>query len=135
MKAIVKLAMAVLIANLTWHAWLVSSSYYKFRDALQTASQTFVSKPDDEVKGRVLDLAAQYSVPLKEDKFTLRRNGKQVFIDGAYTQRVELVPGGSFPWTFEIHIDSSYGNPLTIKDVVPVGKSSLPAKPRRSLPE
>jgi hypothetical protein len=133
MRTIFRLAVAALVANVTWHAWLVSSAYYRFRDAVQTASQTFAAKPDDEVKGRVLDLAAQYDVPLKEDDFTLRRGERQVFIDGTYVQRVDVAPGLSFPWTFVLHIDSSYGSPLTIKDVVPERKA-LP-KPGQPSPQ
>jgi hypothetical protein len=128
MKAVFKLAVAVLVANVAWHAWLVSSSFYKFRDAVQSASQSAYGRSDDEVRGRVMELASAYSVPIREEDFTLRRDAKQLFIDGSYVQRIEVVPGYSFPWTFDLHIDSSYGDPLTIKDVLPrrSGPSSSP---------
>jgi hypothetical protein len=132
MKTILRLLVAAVLANLTWHGWLLSSAYYKFRDALQSASQNSYGRSDDVLRGRVMELAAQYGIPLSEENFTLRRDVKQVFIDGSYVQQVDAFPGASFPWTFEFHIDSSYGNPLTMKDV---GKDIIPARPQRKLPQ
>jgi hypothetical protein len=128
MKAVLRLAVALLVANVAWHTWLASSSFYKFRDAVQSASQTAIGRSDEEVRGRVMELASVYSVPIREEDLSLRRDTKQLFIDGSYVQRIEVVPGYSFPWTFDLHIDSSYGDPLTIKDVLP-GKSGSPPAP------
>lgn len=106
MKVLLKLAIVALLANTTWHVWGVYSAHFKFKDAAETASQYNAAKGEEELRARILDLAAQYDVPVTDANFTLRRVENHTIADGSYTRPVELLPGFSFPWTFTWHVDT-----------------------------
>ncbi|MBI4653619.1 MAG: hypothetical protein HY752_01250 [Nitrospirae bacterium] len=55
--------------------------YYAFRSDVKETLETSVSvetRPE-EVKERIMSLANQYKIPLKEKNITLKKNGKYVF--------------------------------------------------------
>ena len=56
-----------------------------------------------------MELASQYSVPVAEDSFTIRRDDQMeqhTFIDGSYEQPIELFPRFQYPWTFRWHVET-----------------------------
>jgi hypothetical protein len=106
MKVLLKLAIVALLANTTWHLWGVYSAHFKFKDAAQSASQFNSEKSEQELRARILELAAQYDVPVTDANFTLRRTENHTIIDGSYTRPVELLPGFSYPFTFNWHVDT-----------------------------
>ncbi len=105
MKRLLKLALVALIANATWHLWGVYAAHFKFRDAVQSLAQYSSEMSEQDVRGRVLALAAQYDVPVTEERFTLSRKENQTIVDGAYTRPVDLAPGFSYPWSFTWHVE------------------------------
>jgi hypothetical protein len=104
MKALLKLAVVAILANATWHLWGVYSAHFQFNGA----------KPEQEVRARILDLAAQYDVPVTEANFTLRREEDHTIADGSYIRPVELFPGFQVPFTFNWHVDT-----LTLPGALP----------------
>jgi hypothetical protein len=106
MKVLLKLAIVALLANMTWHVLGVYSAHFKFKDAVQSASQYNAEKSADGLRLRILELAAQYDVPVTDANFTLSRVGDHTIADGSYTRPVELAPGFSYPWTFTWHVDT-----------------------------
>jgi len=105
-KSLLKLIAAALVANATWHLFVVYSAHYRFRDAVEAAAQFGVSQSDAQLGARVLELAAQYDVPAAPGSFMVQRANKHTLIDGAYTRRVDLFPGFSYPWSFSWHVDT-----------------------------
>ena len=106
MKVLLKLAIVALLANATWHLWGVWAAHFKFKDAVQSAAQFNGSKSESDLQSRILELAAQYDLPVTENNFTLRREQNHTIIDGSYVRPVEFLPGFRFPLTFNWHVDT-----------------------------
>ena len=106
MKVLIKLAIVALLANATWHLWGVYAAHFKFKDAVQSASQFNGLRSEQELQSRILELATQYDVPVTETNFTLRREQNHTIIDGSYLRQVEFLPGFRFPLTFNWHVDT-----------------------------
>ena len=49
MKVLLKLAIVALLANATWHVWGVYAAHFKFKDAVQSASQYSGARSDQEL--------------------------------------------------------------------------------------
>jgi hypothetical protein len=106
MKLLIKLVLAGLIANATWRVATAYIQHYKFKDAVTEAALFGSKRSDVGLQQRVIDLAAQYEVPLTEDRLSVRRNQENhTLIDGDYEQPVDLLPGYRYPWPFSVHID------------------------------
>ncbi len=105
MKLLFKLAITALIANAAFQLGTEYLTHYKFRDSVREAAM-FRAGSDDELRQRVVETAASYSIPLKEDGFTIRRDSGQAFIQGSYTKPIELVPGFPYGWRFNWEIEA-----------------------------
>ncbi len=114
MKVLLKLAIVALLANATWHVWGVYAAHFKFKDAVQSASQFNGARSDQELHSRILELAGQYDVPVTDANFTIRRDQNHTITDGSYSRSVELFPGFSYPLTFSWHSDT-----FTVAGAVP----------------
>jgi hypothetical protein len=112
LKLIVKLAIVALVANAAWHLMTAYTSYYKFKDAVQQTTQFGNDKSIDQLKTRILTLAGDYDLPLGEDDFTVRRETLHTIVEGAYVKTIDLLPGYSRPWKFEIHTDTFSEAPM-----------------------
>ena len=110
-KLLLKLAIVAVIANAAWHAFVPYSAHFKFKDAVESASQFGADKSEDELRAKVLEIAAQYDVPLTAESFTLRREQVHTIIDGSYTQPIEIVPGFVYRYTFTWHTDTMSEKP------------------------
>ena len=115
-KLIIKLAIVALVANAAWHLMTAYTSFYKFKDAVQQTTQFGNDKSLEQLKDRVLTLAADYDIPLGEQDVTVRRELLHTITDGAYTKTLDLVPGYSRPWKFEFHIDTFSEAPMAGRD-------------------
>jgi hypothetical protein len=117
-KGIVKLAIVAVIANAVWHAFVPYSAHFKFKDAIEAASQYGSEKGDDELRARVLEIAAEHDVPLAPEGFTLKRENKHTIIDGSYTQSIEIFPGVSYPYIFVWHTDTFVEQAQKLNDLL-----------------
>ena len=106
MKVLLKLAIVALLANMTWHLWGVYSAHFKFKDAVQSATQYGTEKSEQELRSRIMELATQYDVPVTDENFTLRREENHTIAEGTYARPVELLPGFSYPFTFKWRVDT-----------------------------
>jgi hypothetical protein len=111
-KLLIKLAIVALVANAAWHVMTAYTAYYKFKDAVQQTTQFGNDKSLEQLKTRVLTLAADYDLPLGEDDLTVTRELLHTKVDGSYTKTIDLLPGYSRPWTFEIHTDTFSEAPM-----------------------
>jgi hypothetical protein len=105
-KTLLKLAIVAFVANATWHLWGAYTAHFKFKDAVQSASQFGGDKSEQELRERVLYLAGEYDVPVTESDFTITRHESHTVIDGAYTRPVDLAPGFVYRWPFTWHVDT-----------------------------
>lgn len=118
-KSILKLAIVAVIANAVWHTFVPYSAYFKFKDAVEATAQFGFEKPDEELRAKIMALAAEHDVPLTPEGFTLKREDRHTLIDGSYTQSIELFPGFVYPFTFTWHTDTYYTKPPKVDDLTP----------------
>ena len=104
-RTLLKLAVVALLANAIWHLFGAYSPNYKLQDGIQYAAQNRGQLSDDALKDRVLDIAAQFEVPLAVDEVSITHNEKHTVVDVAYVRPIELAPGFRYPWPFSIHVD------------------------------
>jgi hypothetical protein len=106
LKALVKLALAALIANAVWRLGSAYLQFYRFTDAVTQTAQFGHERSDVDLPQRILELASDYDVPLAIGDFTVQRdNRSHTIVDGSYTEPVDLAPGYRYPWPFTIHVD------------------------------
>ena len=101
-----KLAVAALVVNATWRLGSAYATFYRFRDAVTEASRFSGAKSEENLRRRVLDLASQFDVPVDEQDFSIRREDNHTYIDGSYTQSIELVPAYPYQWSFDWSIET-----------------------------
>jgi hypothetical protein len=105
-KLIFKLAIVALLANATWRVGSAYLAHYKFEDGVQQATQFKGRKSDEALKQRVMELAAQYDIPVTDDQVRLQSQEHHTIVDGEYTREIELAPTFVYPWPFSFHIDT-----------------------------
>ena len=112
-KLIIKLAIVAVLANAAWHVMTVYASHYKFKDAVQQTTQFGNDKSRDQLKSRIIALAADYDLPLAEDEVTVKRETLHTIVDASYVKSIELFPGYIRPFTFTVHTDTFSEAPMT----------------------
>lgn len=105
-KTIVKLALVALIANATWQAVNAYWPHYKFEDAVRSTVQFRGDRTDTQLRARILELAANYDVPVGEEDIEIRRDEAHTIVDAAYVRSVNLVPGYTYRMPFTLHVDT-----------------------------
>jgi hypothetical protein len=105
-RALIRIAFVVLVANAAWHLFGAYSVHYKFRDSVEEASLFGGLLSEAQLQQKVIDIATQFDVPVSADSFTVRRDGKHTLIDGSYKRPIELVPAFVYPWPFTWHVDT-----------------------------
>jgi hypothetical protein len=103
-KLALKLAIVALLANAVYHIGSEYLTYIKFRDAIRDAAM-FKAKNDTELMARIVDLAAQYEVPLDQENLTIEREDRRVNVDGWYDKPIEIVPNYEYPWHFGLSLE------------------------------
>ena len=126
MKLLFKLALTALIANAAFRLGTEYVTHYKFRDSVREVAM-FRAGSDDELRQRIVETAASYSIPLKDDAFTIRRDSGQAVIQGSYTKPIELVPGFPYAWRFNWEIEALV-NDVPLLPGAPVPRSVHPPR-------
>jgi hypothetical protein len=117
-KTIVKLALVVVIANGIWHVASAYTSYYKFKDAVaDVAIRSSKGMTDDQLKEKVMDLAAEYDEPVAADAIAVRRDERHTYIDASYLKPVSVLPGYNYQWPFSLNVDALVISPVKPGDL------------------
>ena len=104
-RTLLKLALVALVANAGWHLFGAYSPNYKFEDAIQYAAQNRGSLSDEALQQRILEMAAEFEVPVTASDVTVSRRGNHTLVDVSYVRPVDLAPGFRYPWPFSFHVD------------------------------
>ena len=94
-KLLLKLIVVALVANAAWHVMTAYTSYYKFKDSVQQTTQFGNDKSVEQLKTRILALAADYDLPIGEDDLSVRREGLHTIVDASYSKAIDVAPGFS----------------------------------------
>jgi len=116
-KSIVKIVVAIAIANALWRSASAYLSYYRFQDAVSELATHSGERTDGQIKEKVAELAATYDEPLDADAVTVRREEHHTYIDGSYTKPVALFPGVEFQWPFALKVDGFVIVPTKASDL------------------
>jgi hypothetical protein len=104
-RTLVKLAFVALLANATWHVFVVYLAHYKFKDSVTSTVQFGGDKTEAQLHDRILELAVEYDVPVTDENLSIRRSGSQTIVETSYKRPVELVPGYKYIWPFTMRVD------------------------------
>jgi hypothetical protein len=118
-RTVIKLAVVALIANGAWQLFNAYSPHYKFKDAVTATTQYRGEKSDAQVRDRILELAAEFDVPVTDENLTVRQQDKHTIVESSYVRPIALLPGYTYPWPFSIHVDT-----YTLK--APTGEELIP---------
>jgi hypothetical protein len=116
-KVIVKLAIAALVANAAWRIGSAYASFYRFKDSVAEAALYSQEKSDEDLRQRVLELAATYDVPLDEDAIDIHRSNNHTFVMASYTKLIDIVPGFKYRWPFTLDVDAFLITPVKLGDL------------------
>ena len=105
-KFLVKLAVVGLIAFATWQVGSAYAIHYRFVDSVREAAQFRGIMSDEQVKTRILELAALYDVPLGDEMITVRTQGEHTIVDVAYNRQIEVIPSTKYTWPFQLRVDT-----------------------------
>jgi hypothetical protein len=115
-RTLVKLALVALLANATWHVFVVYLAHYKFKDSVTSTAQFGVEKTEPELRDRILVLAGELDVPVTDDNLSIRRDEHETVVETSYKRRIELVPGYKYEWPFTMRVDVFTTPPVRIPD-------------------
>ena len=118
-KTFVKLAFVALVANATWQLFSAYSPHYKFKDAVTATTLYRGEKSDAQVRERILELAAQFDVPVTDQNLTVRQEDKHTIVESSYLRPITFVPGYTYEWPFSIHVDTFSVKPPQLDELVP----------------
>ena len=105
MKTLIKLAIAVALANAIFHVATAYLSYFQFKDSVDELA-LHSSSTDGQMRDRILELAAKYEEPVDPEAISIRREEHHTFIEMAYSKDVALFPGYVRKWPFEVKVDA-----------------------------
>jgi len=104
-RTVLKLVVVALAANAVWHLFGAYAPNYKLQDGIQYAALNRGALSDEALQDKILDLAAQFEVPLTANQLSVTHTSNHTIVDVSYVRPVELAPGFSYPWPFSMHID------------------------------
>ena len=104
-RFLLKLAAAILVAHAAWKVGAEYVNYYSFRDEVRNEA-VYRTASEDDLRQRILELAARHDLPLSEDDLAVTRDERHVVIEGAYTKPIAVLPGYAYPFSFDWTIDA-----------------------------
>jgi len=116
-KSIIKIAIAILIANALFQVASAYVSHYRFNDAVQQLATRAVGRTDVQLKDKVMELAAMYDEPVDPEALTVRQEEHHTFVEAKYTKPIAVVPGYEVQWPFALDVDGFVLVPATAGDL------------------
>ena len=113
-KLVVKLGIAALIANAAWQAGRTFADHYQFRDDVRQAALA-KGQTDAQLQSRVVELAANYDIPLAADAISIRREERHIYVEGSYVRIIPIAPRLEYPWKFDWEVDAYIVDPVQLR--------------------
>lgn len=106
MRALLKIAILLLIVHALFRFVPPYVHHNQFSTALKNVAQSWGQPQDEEVMQHVLNTAAEHSVPITSENVTVTRQTQHILVDVAYTLPIEWIPGFKRDWQFETHVNA-----------------------------
>jgi len=116
-KSLIKILIVLLIANALWRSASAFTSYYRFQDAVLDMAIHSNDKRTEQLRDRVMELAATYGEPIEAEAVTIRREEHHTFIDGVYRKPILLLPGYQYQCPFTLKVDAFVIVPTKLSDL------------------
>jgi hypothetical protein len=116
MRLLIKLAIVALILHALYRYGVVYVHYQQFKDAVQETALFSKERHEAEVVERVMELAAQYQIPLDRRFVQVRRENERTIINAAYMEEIEWLPTWKKPMEFVIGTEAWHVRPPTASD-------------------
>lgn len=113
-RALIKLALVVLLVHAAVRVVPPFWNYVKFRDACEEIARFSSKRSVEEVATRVLTKAGQLDIPLRQEQLQVRKQGNVTFIDADYTAQLEYLPTKFHAYDFRIRVQ---GTPPTYENL------------------
>ena len=104
MKTIIKVLIAILLANALFRVATAYISYYQFKDAVDEMV-TRTNGSDDQLRKKVVELAERFEEPVDPDAISVRRSENHIYIETSYKKAVPVLPGYQYQWPFTVTVD------------------------------
>jgi hypothetical protein len=101
-RKLFKLAIFLLVANAVYQIAPVTIHHFKFKDAVEELALFPGKSTDAELVDRVMALAEENSIPLEREYVQVRRQGQSLFIDAAYVETLNFLPGFTYSTEFDV---------------------------------
>jgi hypothetical protein len=102
MKSIIKIALGLVLLTVAFQGGRAAIRHYTFVDAVHESMIFASSRDEKQITQKVMELAAQYEIPLDSDQLSVTREPFLITIDAPYTETVNLLPGlYSRKWDFD----------------------------------
>lgn len=92
MKTILALLFAALVVNAAVRMGDSVWRNYQLEDAINQETRYGTSKTPSMLRRKIVQLAAEQSVPLTEEDVVVERRGSETYVSLAYVEEVELIP-------------------------------------------
>ena len=115
-KSLIKILIAVALANALWHITSAYISYYKFKDAVNEQAIHSGGRSESQLRDKVIELAMTYGEPIDPDAITIRRAEEHTIVETSYSKPVALVPGYEYQWPFTMSVDAFVIVPARLDD-------------------
>jgi hypothetical protein len=116
LRNLIRLAVVLLIAHALYRFVPVYAHNYQFKDAVAEAALFSKDRGDSEIVDRVMELAAQYEIPLDREAVQVTKDRSKTYINVFYEAEIEWVPGYRRIMPFNISVEGWHVRPPTAVD-------------------
>jgi hypothetical protein len=103
-RTFIKLVIVVVVLNAMYNAGDVYWDHYRFQDSVQELAQFAEQASMEDIRAKVIDLAAAQDIPLDPSDVTVTHDNHKTVVDAAYVRDVTIFPRYTRPWAFKIHV-------------------------------
>ena len=113
LRNLVRLAVLLLIAHALYRFVPIYAHSHQFKDAVAEAALFSKDRSEHEIIERVMELAAQYQIPLEREAVQVTKDRSKTYINLVYEEQIEWVPGYSRPMPFNVAVEGWHVRPPT----------------------
>ena len=104
MKTVIKLLIAAVVLHGAFRIGAAYWALYQYEDELQQIAQFAGNRQAKEVRDQALTKATEMALPITSEAIQVRRSDREIFIDVAYVDQVQIFPTYYRPWEFKASV-------------------------------
>jgi hypothetical protein len=117
MKTLLSIVVAALIVHACVRAGDSAWRFYRFEDAVDQEARFGTATTTSQLRGRLMEIAADHGVDLTEEDVTVERRGTETFVSIRYVEQIPLLPRlYTHEQLYDITIAVEPIRPLTVDD-------------------